>query len=561
MDHLPTTLKEAKALGYDQLDVIIVSADAYVDHPSFAPAIIGRYLQSLGLRVGIIPQPDWSNVDNFKVLGQPRMFFGVTAGNLDSMVNLYTAQRRIRSQDLYSEDGQPGKRPYLPTIIYTNRLKQAFKGVPVVLGGIEASLRRIAHYDFYTDKLRPSILLDAKADLLIYGNGEKPLKEIISLLQKGVPLQDIRDIRGTVVPIKQKEKGSIRLIRPLPSFESVKADKNNFLKMTRIILQNLNPYNAVALYQETGSQGILINPPAIPLPPQELDAVYSLPFTRKPHPRYKKEIPALRTVINSITAHRGCYGGCSFCSIYFHQGKFIQSRSAQSILKEIRHMIAGHKNKSLVLTDIGGPTANMYGTFCRNEKMKKKCQRTSCLYPVICSNLQTSMRSYLSLLHQIKKSHVKHVFINSGIRMDLALKDKSFVEILAREYTQGRLSVAPEHVHNKILQLMNKPNITIFEQFCRFFKQFSKKAGKVQYITPYFIIGFPGTDEQTEQSLIRYLSAHRISAEQVQEFYPLPMTLAAAMYYTGKDIQSGQDIKVEKKLGMKKIWKRSIRSD
>ncbi len=555
---LPTTIKEAHALGYDELDVIIVSADAYVDHPSFAAAIIGRYLESLKLRVGIIPQPDWHSISDFTALGRPRLFFGVTAGNLDSMVSLYTAQRKKRHDDPYSENGLSGMRPYLPSVVYTNRIKEAFKGVPVILGGIEASLRRIAHYNFYTDTVKPSILLDAKADLLIYGNGERSLREIIEQLRNGKNINDIKNIRGTVVPIKQSEKISLENIVKLPSYEEVKKSTSAFTQMTKILFENLNPYNSSVLFQKTDTRGILINPPSFPLLTEELDSIYNLDFTRKPHPKYKGEIPALKVVENSITAHRGCYGGCNYCSLYLHQGKKIQSRSMESILSEVS-ILAKNQNKKIVISDVGGPTANMYGTFCINKTAEKKCKRQSCIYPEICHNLSITLKKYVELMENIRKNdNVKAVYINSGIRYDLAIHDHYFMEKLVEFYTPGQLSVAPEHCSEYILKLMAKPNIDIFNRFADKFNVLNKKFKKKQYLSPYFIIGHPGADDASEKEIKNYLLKHNIKIKQIQEFYPTPMTISTAMYYTGVNPFTGKKIDIEKKLGLKKQWKKNI---
>ncbi len=555
MNFLPTTLKEANKMGYKYLDVIIISADAYVDHPSFAGAIIGRFLQSLGLCVGIIPQPDWHNTDDFKKLGKPGLFFGITGGNLDSMISLYTAQRKRRKRDFYSEDGRTGKRPYLPSVVYSNRVKEVYKGVPIILGGIEASLRRVAHYDYYSDKIRPSILLDSKADLLVFGNGEAPLKDIIKRLKAGNTVDQIKDVKGTVVPVKHSEKKFLKNIITLPSFEDVKNKKDDFLKMTRVIMDNLNPYNAKQLFQETGSRGVLINPPSLPLDTHIIDQVYDLEFNYNPHPMYKGKIPALDVVKNSISSHRGCYGGCNFCSLYLHQGKFIQSRSRLSIIKEVKRLIKRSK-KSVVISDIGGPTANMYGTDCKDIESKKKCRRKSCLYPAICKNLKISQDSYLKLLDHVRiNPNVKSVYVNSGIRYDLALPSSDFISEIVKHYTPGQLSVAPEHSVAEVLKKMGKPSIEIYNKFEKEFKRECRKSGKKQYIIPYFIIGYPGTDNKTEYKLSEYLRKHRIKGDQIQEFYPTPMTVATAMYYTGKDVFTGESINVEKKLSVKKSWK------
>lgn len=562
MNFLPTTISEAKRRGWDELDVIIVSADAYVDHPAFAAAIIGRFLESPGLRVGIIPQPDWRGTADFKALGRPRLFFGVTAGNLDSMVALYTSQRKIRSDDPYSEGGTAGMKPYLPSIVYTNRLKEIYKGVPVVLGGIEASLRRIAHFDFYTGKVRPSLLIDSKADMLVYGNGEAPLKEIVARFKRGQKIPNMTDIPGTAIPVGKSSRKTILSGREaviIPAYEDAVGDKDKFLLMTRIIADNLNPFSARPLFQSTGNRGVLVNPPAKPLSAKELDGIYELPFCRKAHPRYKAKIPALSIVETSIVSHRGCYGGCSFCALALHQGRFIQSRSTKSIEKEAMNIADNSRDGEVTITNVGGPTANMYGTGCRDKQLQGSCRRTSCLYPNICKNLDTSHGEFRKVLGQLRKNKkIKHVFVNSGIRYDLALMDRAFIDELARHYTPGQLSAAPEHSVEELLCLMGKPDIRKFEEFAAAFNGAGKKAGKKQYIIPYFIIGFPGASEATERALAEYIRRNRITVEQIQEFYPTPMSIATAIYYTGKDPFTGKSVKVEKRLGIIKRWKKMI---
>ncbi|MCK9582953.1 MAG: YgiQ family radical SAM protein [Endomicrobiales bacterium] len=550
---LPTNLTEAKGQGINELDVVLISADAYIDHPSFAPALIGRFLQSLGLSVGIIAQPNWHNKDDFMALGRPKLFFGVTAGNIDSMVSLYTPQRKIRSQDAYTENGEPGKKPYLPTIVYTNRIKEAFKDVAVVIGGIEASLRRIAHFDFYTDKVRPSIILDSKADVLIYGNGEAPLRELVVRLKAGEQLREIKNIAGTVVPLNKNDDAFVKDVLTLPSFEEVKDNKATFANMTKIVLENQNPYNAKPMLQHCGTRRIIINPPAFPLSTKEIDEVYALQFERKAHPKYKGKIPALEMIGASISAHRGCYGGCSFCTLYMHQGKFIQSRSKESIKKEVRELIkAGCK----VITDIGGPTANMYGTFCTNEIAMKNCKRPSCLFPSICKNLNTTSSSFLGVLKDVSMMEgIKSLYVNSGVRYDLALLNPEFVHELAINYTQGQLSVAPEHCDEGILNLMHKPKVEIFENFLRLYRKECALAGKKQFVIPYLIVGHPGATDKTESKIKNFVARNELTAEQMQEFYPTPMSLSTAMYYTGLDIYSGKEIVVSKKLSTKKLWK------
>lgn len=552
---LPTTKLEMDQLGIKQLDVILVTADAYVDHPSFGTALIGRFIESLGFTVGIIPQPDWKSDKDFTALGQAKYFFGVTAGNLDSMVSLYTSQRKIRSDDPYSEAGISGNRPYLPSIKYTQKLKQLYKDVPVVLGGIEASLRRVSHYDYYQNKLRASILLDSKADLLVYGSGEAPVKELVKALKEGQSFKDLRNIPGTVIPIGQKEKDHLGDCLNLPSHEEVLKDKDAFNQMTKILVKNINPYVAKAMYQDNGSRGIFINPPQFPMTSEELDYTYGLNYTRKEHPRYNNGVPALKVVEHSITSHRGCHAGCSFCAIYFHQGKTVQSRSPESIKQEAL-ILAKMNKKPVVITDIGGPTANMFAQYCVDKETEKKCKRLSCIFPNICKNLNYSSKDYLKMLEEIRNlPEVKKVYINSGIRYDTASKDPDFIRELVKHYTQGQLSVAPEHASAEILKLMHKPNIESYEAFMEKFYNECKRLKKDYYLIPYLIVGHPGTNQRTEKELEKFIKKNNIKVQQIQEFYPTPMTLSTAQYYTGKNPLNSEEVTVNKKPGQIKKQK------
>jgi len=430
--------------------------------------------------------------------------------------------------------------------------------VPVVIGGIEASLRRFAHYDFYQDKVRLSILLDSKADLLIYGNGEAPLKELVDRLRNGDGIGNIRDIKGTAIPVKESEKGLLSPSLKLPSYESVRSDKSAFSKMTQIICKNTNPYNALPLYQEAGTRAVLVNPPAMPLDTKELDSIYSLPFARDIHPRYKNEVPAFEVTRYSLTTHRGCYGGCSFCALCLHQGKFIQSRSSGALIKEVLAISAGGKKK-VVIKDAGGPTANMYGTFCSDSKAQKNCLRRSCLSPNICGHLNTSSKKYEAVLKDIiNMQEVQNLYINTGVRYDLALLNPSFIDILAKMYTMGHLSAAPEHCSEKTLKIMNKPSVKKYLAFADAYNRRSRKYGKKQFLMPYFIIGHPGSDKSTEKELAVFVKKHGITMNQIQEFYPTPLTASTSMYYTGMDPFTGEKIFSEKKLGIKKRWKETI---
>jgi uncharacterized radical SAM protein YgiQ len=537
MPFLPTTLAEAHARGWDDLDIVIVTGDAYVDHPSFGAAIIGRHLEAAGFRVGIIPQPDWRRDEDFLALGTPRLFFGVTAGNMDSLVNHYTAQRRLRHNDAFSPDGSAGMRPDRASMIYTNVLKRLFKKTPVMLGGIEASLRRIAHYDYWQNKVRASILADSKADWLVYGMGENASLEISRALQNGMNPGQIKDIPGTVVFSDQAPPdGEVILPDNLAC-----ADKPTFHRMTHLFEDH---YQSDVIYQMNGNRWIRHNPPAKTLSEKELDELYGLPFEYAPHPRYKgKRIPAFEQIRHSITSHRGCYGGCNYCSLALHQGRRISSRSAGSILKEAA-LHARKRGKAVTITDVGGPTANMYRSFCTLD-FPLSCKRASCLHPDICPNLRTDPSAQLELLENIETlPGIKHVFIASGIRHDLALQHPRFIEALAQKYTGGRIKLAPEHSSSSVLRLMRKPDVSSFESFAREFFRCSEKAGLKHQIIPYIIIGHPGTTMQDALQLRRWLMRNNLRVEQVQEFTPTPMTISTCMYYTGLDYETGKPIHI-----------------
>jgi len=530
---LPVNQSDLKERDWDYLDIILISGDAYIDHPSFAAAIIGRTLEAAGFRVGIIPQPDWRNDSAFTVLGKPRLFFGITAGNMDSMVNHYTAQRKLRNDDAYSPDGISGKRPDRAIIIYTNIIKRLFKGVPIVIGGIESSLRRIAHYDFWQDKVRNSILADSKADILIYGMGERPVTELAILLQKGIPVSSIQNLPSTVVfsstfPAKED------II--LPEAEKCSA-KETFYQMTRQFEDN---YRTKTIFQKTAGRWLKHNPPAKPLTTKEMDSIYALSFKYQPHPVYAgHKIPAYEQIKDSITSHRGCYGGCNFCAIACHQGRNIQSRSETSLLKEAQKHTG-------TITDVGGPTANMYASFCRLD-FPETCKRSSCLVPDICPNLQINHSVQLKILAKIGNlPRIKHLFIASGIRYDMAVNDDNYIEALATKYTGGRLKLAPEHSVSSVLRLMNKPQIEVFEKFCKKFYFYTNKAGLKSKIIPYLIIGHPGTTMEDAFELRNWLRKNKLKVEQVQEFTPTPMTISTCMYYTGLDYETGKPIHIPK---------------
>lgn len=531
MPFLPINQSDLQARNWTELDIIIVSGDAYVDHPSFGAAIIARSLEAEGFRVGIIAQPDWHSEQDFLRLGKPRLFFGVTAGNMDSLVNHYTAQRKLRSNDAYSPGGVAGLRPDRATMIYTNILKRLFKGVPVVIGGVEASLRRIAHYDYWQDKTRNSILADSKADILVYGMAERPICELANILAQGIPINSIQSLASTVVfstTVPQAEE------TVLPQAELCK-DKQLFHQMTHSFVAHAS---GKVLYQNTGGRWLRHNPPAKELSQAEMDKVYSLPFEYAPHPMYAgKGIPAYEQIKDSLTSHRGCYGGCNFCAIACHQGRKIQSRSLASLLKEA----ARHKG---TISDVGGPTANMYASSCK-QGFPVSCKRRSCLFPSICSNLEMNHEAQLDLLDRISSlPEIKHVFIASGIRHDMAVSSSRYIKAIATKYTGGRLKLAPEHSVPKILALMGKPDISSYMAFsARFFAE-TKAAGIKRQIIPYLIIGHPGTTKADAIELRNWLHANNISVEQVQEFTPTPMSISTCMYYTGMDFDTGAAIEI-----------------
>lgn len=528
MPFLPINLAELKARNISQLDVILITGDAYIDHPAFGVPLLGRVLEAAGFSVGIIAQPDWHKDEDFLALGRPRLFFGISSGNMDSMVNHYTAQRKRRNNDAYSPSGEIGKRPDRAVMIYTNIVRKLFKGVPVIIGGIEASLRRIAHYDFWQDKIRNSILIDSKADLLIYGMAEKPIIQVAQALAEGQDIKEICDLSATVCFVK--EAGAPLL----PDAESSK-DKNTFRTMNISFYQN---YQTQIIYQKGGGRIIRHNPPAEALSEKEMDEIYRLPFMRAPHPIYAgKPIPAWAQIQQSITSHRGCYGGCNFCAIAVHQGRKIQSRSMNSILHEAKQLKG-------VISDVGGPSANMYQSGCKLD-YPDSCRRRSCIYPNICPNLYLGLDVQIRLLDAIAAlPEIKHVFVASGIRHDLALMDRKYISTIAQSYTSGRLKIAPEHSSADVLALMGKPDIKSFEAFLEvFFAELSKTKIKRQII-PYLIIGHPGTTEKDAYQLRDWLWAHKIKVEQVQEFTPTPMTISTCMYYTGLDFDTGKPIHI-----------------
>jgi uncharacterized radical SAM protein YgiQ len=567
---LPTTREEMHARGWDELDVLIVTGDAYVDHPAFGPVLVARFLEGRGYRVGVIAQPDWRSPDALLAMGRPRLFVGVSAGNLDSMLNKLTAQKMVRSEDQYSPGGRPNQRPNRATIVYANLCRQAFPGVPLVLGGIEASLRRIAHYDYWSDSVRRSILLDAKADLLVFGMGERAAWEIARRLAAGEPLSALRDVRGTALVLNNPAEWRDIAENPsrfvtdgravvLPSYDEVTRDLAAFARMTREFQVETNPHNARPLLQVHGEQAIYMNRPALPLEEADMDGLYDLPFTRLPHPRYGGErIPAYDTVKDSIVTMRGCFGGCTFCSITEHEGRIIQSRSQASVLGEIRKLsrMAGFSG---VLSDIGGPTANMYQLACKDERTEHACRRLSCVHPKVCDNLNTDHGPLIELLRAVRREKgIKRAFIASGVRYDLAERSPEFIAELARHHTGGQVSVAPEHNDPQVLKRMKKPGIESYERFANAFCQASEAAGKEQYLVPYFITGHPGSTLADTIQLARYLKKNELRPRQVQDFIPTPMAVATAMYHTGIDPLSGEPVAVVRDLREKRLLKALI---
>jgi len=546
MDFLPLTVEEVDAAGWDSVDIVLVTGDAYIDHPAFGIAVIGRVLEAEGYRIAVLSQPDWQSVYDFRRFGRPRLFFGISSGNMDSMVNKYTALRKVRNSDAYSEEGRPSRRPDRAAIVYAQRAREAYSNVPVILGGVEASLRRLAHYDYWSDSVRRSVLLDAKADLLVYGNAEQQIKEITCRLSQGENVRTIRNIRGTLFAIGEQENNAADSSNAveMPSFEKVRDDPDAFNRATRIAYENTNPYASRTLLQRHAKRAVVQTPPPLPLSRKELDRIYELPFSRKPHPQYEKPIPAYEMIKSSVTVMRGCFGGCSFCSIALHQGRFVQSRSSDSVLSELKQL-AGSKDFSGTITDLGGPTANMYMMGGKNLRICSRCTRQSCLHPDICANLSTDHRPLLALMSDSSKIRgIRNLFIASGVRMDLALRSSEYIKQLSTHHTGGHLKVAIEHVSDHVLTAMRKPGIGAFEKFKKLFDLYSRKAGKRQYIIPYLIVSHPGTTPESALQLAVYLQKHGLKPREVQDFLPSPMSVATAMYHTGKDPFTGEKLYV-----------------
>jgi uncharacterized radical SAM protein YgiQ len=598
---LPMSRAEMDKLGWDQCDVILVTGDAYIDHPSFGMALIGRLLEAQGYRVGIISQPDWLSADAFRALGKPRLYFGITSGNMDSMINRYTADRKIRSDDAYTANAEPNKRPDRALTVYAQRAREAYPDVPIVAGSIEASLRRIAHYDYWSDKVRRSVLPDSKADILLYGNAERALIDLTHRLAAGENIKDIRDLRGTafMVPLgwmpaddwtvqasngvdvpgrvdaipnpyaeipqdrscatdaKAQEAEQVKPIRimtreerqaanrekhnktvmRLPAYEVVKDDPVMYAHASRVLHLESNPGNARALVQAHGERDVWLNPPPLPLAMDEMDGVYDLPYARAPHPSYgKAHIPAWEMIRFSINIMRGCFGGCTFCSITEHEGRIIQSRSEPSILREIEHVRDKTKGFTGTISDLGGPTANMYRLACKDKKIEESCRRLSCVYPTICSNLGTDHSKLISLYRKARDiPGVKKILISSGLRYDLAVRSPEYVKELVTHHVGGLLKIAPEHTEENTLSKMMKPGIGAYDEFKEMFERFSKEAGKKQYLIPYFIAAHPGTTDEDMLNLALWLKKNDFKLDQVQTFTPTPMAMATTMYHTRKN--------------------------
>jgi uncharacterized radical SAM protein YgiQ len=543
------------ARRWEAVDVILVSGDAYVDHPSFANGLLARLLEAAGFRVAVLAQPDWRSCEPWREFGRPRLFFGVSAGNMDSMINHYTANRKVRNDDAYSPDGVIGRRPDRATLAYCQRSREAFPGVPVVAGGVEASLRRIAHYDYWSDTVRRSILLDSKADLVAFGMGERTIVEIARTLAAGKTVRDLRDMRGVAYRLGASEPpptgpgpcspGTVEL----PSHEVVATDKLAFCEMTRISHLETNPHNARRLVQRHGREAVVVNPPALPLDQQEMDEVYGLPFTRRPHPSYgTARIPAFEVVENSVQIMRGCFGGCTFCSITAHEGRIIQSRSKDSIITEIK-LLAKQPGFKGTVSDIGGPTANMYQMRCTRPEVEAKCRRLSCVHPTVCKLLGTDHGPLKEVMREARDVEgVKRVLVASGVRMDLARRDPEYLQELAAHHVGGHLKVAPEHTDPEVLRLMKKPSADDYVEFDREFRAASQRVGKKQYTVPYFIASHPGSGIDEMIELAVFLKRNSYKPDQVQDFIPSPFDIAACMYHTGLDPMTMQPVKIVKGL-------------
>jgi uncharacterized radical SAM protein YgiQ len=615
---LPTSRAEMDALGWDSCDVVLVSGDAYIDHPSFGTALVGRLLESHGFRVGVIDQPAWQDAAAFSALGRPNLMWGVTAGNMDSMVNRYTSDRKVRSDDAYSPDGRAGLRPDRAVIVYAQRCREVFGDVPLVIGGIEASLRRIAHYDYWSDRVRRSVLIDSGADLLVYGNAERAIVDIAHRLAAGASITDVRDVRGTafvgvrhefteldstrvdapgridppkdpyameeareaaacatgatgaaptdaLVPLGRRKVDRAHQAVRLPSFDEVVHDPVLYAHASRVLHLESNPGNARALVQRHGARDVWINPPPVPLTTVEMDQLYELPFTRVPHPRHAAaKIPAYEMIKFSVTILRGCFGGCSFCSITEHEGRVIQSRSERSILAEIERIRDVTPGFTGNISDLGGPTANMYRMACKTREIEAACRKPSCVYPDICDNLGTDHAPLVALYRKARAlPGIKRVFVASGVRYDLAVRSPEWIRELAQHHTGGYLKIAPEHTEDGPLSHMMKPGIGAYDRFKALFDRYSREAGKEQYLIPYFIAAHPGTTDEDMLALALWLKRNGFRPDQVQAFLPSPMASATAMYHSGynplRSLKARERVHVVKGLERRRLHKAFLR--
>jgi len=547
---LPLSRNDMDKRRWDSCDFVLISGDAYVDHPSFGAAIISRVLESKGFRVGIIPQPDWKDPEAFRVLGKPNLAFLISSGVIDSMVNHYTVNHKLRRQDAYSPGGNIGFRPDRPSIVYTSMAKQAFKGVPVILGGLEPSLRRLSHYDYWSDKLRHSMLLDSKADLLMYGMGENTMITIAEALKEGRSVSDLKDLRGTVCVVSSKDQLP-KNCRILPSYEEVLSDKKIYAESFHHQYKNTDPISAVPLAEPCGKRFVLQNPPALPLTQEELDKVYALPFMRKAHSCYDSQggVPALKEVEFSLEHNRGCFGSCNFCAISFHQGRIVSSRSHDSVVAEAEKLISLPNFKGYI-HDVGGPTANFRGPACAKQLKSGACQNRSCLTPEPCKNLIVDHQDYLDLLRRLRTlKGIKKVFVRSGIRYDYLLLEKNehFLRELCEHHISGQLKVAPEHVSDRVLKAMNKQKHSLYKKFTQRYAAINQELGKKQYLVPYFISSHPGSTLKDAIQLAEFMKRTHFIPDQVQDFYPTPGTISTCMYYSGLDPETMKPIEVVRK--------------
>ncbi len=548
---LPTCKEDMQARGWEELDVLFVSGDAYIDHPAFGTPLLARLLESQGYRVGILAQPDWKNLESFRVMGRPRLFAAISAGAMDSMVNHYTAAKKIRRNDAYTPGGHAGKRPNRAIIAYTAAIKGAFKGLPTIIGGIEASLRRLAHYDYWDDRVRRSVLVDSKADLLLYGMAETSLLELATRMSADEQIATIRNLRGTAMLTTKPPEDAIQV----PAYNEIIENGEAYNLAFKLASEQQNPFTAKPLIQSHDQRLLQVNPPALPLTGKQLDRVYDLPFTRLPHPDYREKIPAYEQIKFSVTSHRGCFGGCAFCAITHHQGKTIQSRSEDSILAEIDRLTT-HPDFHGTISDLGGPTANMYGLHCGQPAAEKICRRTSCLYPQPCKNLHTSDKQLVRLLDQVRQHPaVNHVFIASGVRYDLLPFQPAYFDALLQHHVGGLLKVAPESTVDRVTKVMRKPGAEVFTRFLEKFRQRSKELGLRQAIVPYLISGHPGCQLEDMIDVALYLKKHRLKVEQVQGFTPSPGSLATCIYHSGQDPFSGKPIHVPRSAREQRLQK------